>query len=933
MRTILLDTGGRRSMSWVACAAVTLALVACPAAVQLASAAPAPGAQHVFVVMMENTDWSAVKGDPDFPYVNGTLLPNYASADAYNTGLHPSLPNYVELEAGATLGLTDGSYLPTDHTVATTAHLTTQLTSAGFDWRYYAENLPGGGTTCNLSDPGTPYSEDHNPFVYFQDVQSDPASCIRHERPYSEFSGDLANGTVPDYSFIVPNDWDQGEKLAPGSTCAACQADDFLKTEIPKIQASAAYRANGIILVLWDESGNRSANTSGLIVVSDLAKKGYASSVAYDHGSTLRTVQEIYGLTPLLGDAATSTDLADLFTTSPFGAGSAPVGPRAGFSATPTSGSPPLAVSFTDGSTGAPTAWAWSFGDGTTSTDQNPQHTYTTGGVYTVTLTVTNDAGSDSAVRTSEITVSAAGGGGGGAGSGAVTAGPSTSASASSATTAVALPRPGGLADGDVEIANIDADANPSMSSVPPGWTAVTGPLTDTTYARVFSYYHVVGSAAAEPTSYAFRLSAAEKWGGGITAFHGVDAVTPFDTTAATKVITSSATSIGVPSLTTSTPGAMLVGGVGLNSLTTTLTPPTGWTEAWEADGGQDADLAYRSSPAAGASGVSTWTPSSGNSGAGWVRALRPSGAGSPAPAPGTNPVAGFTVTPSSGTAPLAVSFADTSTGSPTSWSWTFGDGTSSTTSSPSHTYSTAGTFTATLTVANSFGSDTASRTVTTTTAAAGSGPRAVTAGSSTKATASSASTSVTLTRPSGLLDGDVLVANIDADANPTMSAVPAGWTAVTGALTDTTYARVFSYYHVVAGAAAEPSSYVFRLSAAERWGGGITAFHGVDGTTPFDTGAATKVITSSATSIVVPAVTTSTPGAMLVGGVGVNSLTTTLTPPSGWTEAWEADGGQDADLAYRAMPVAGATGTSAWTPSVGNSGAGWVRALKPAAG
>ncbi|MCU1474569.1 PKD domain-containing protein [Amnibacterium sp.] len=928
MRTILLDADRRRPVARVAlCATVTLALAACPAAVQLASAAPAPGAQHVFVVMMENTDWSAVKGNPDFPYVNGTLLPNYASADDYNTGLHPSLPNYVELEAGDTLGLTDGSYLPTDHSVATTAHLTTQLSGAGFDWRYYAENLPGGGATCNVSDPGTPYSEDHNPFAYFTDVQSDPAYCIRHERPYSEFAGDLANGTVPDYSFIVPNDWHQGEKLAAGSSCMGCQADDFLKTEIPKIQASAAYRANGIILVLWDESGNRSANTSGLIAVSDLAKKGYASSVPYDHGSTLRTIQEIYGLTPLLGDAATSTDLSDLFTTSPFGAGSAPATPRAGFSATPTSGSSPLAVSFTDASTGPPTSWAWDFGDGGTSTDRSPQHTYTAGGVYTVTLTVTNDTGSNSVARTSEITVSSGGGGGA---PGAVTAGSSTTASASSATTAVSLARPGGVVDGDVEVANIDADANPSMPSVPAGWTAVTDPLTDTTYARVFSYYHVVAKAATEPTTYAFRLSAAEKWGGGITDFHGVDGTTPFDTVAATKVITSSATSIAVPSLTTSTPGAMLVGGVGLNSLTTTLAPPTGWTEAWEADGGQDADLAYRAAPAAGASGVSTWTPSSGNSGAGWVRALRPAGAASSAP--GTAPVAGFTVTPSSGSAPLPVSFADTSAGSPASWSWAFGDGASSTSPSPSHTYATAGTFIATLTVANAFGSDTASRTVTAA-AAVGSGPRAVTAGSSTKATASAASTSVALTRPSALLDGDVLVASIDADANPTMSAVPAGWTAVTGALTDTTYARVFSYYHLVASAAAEPSSYAFRLSAAEKWGGGITTFHGVDGTTPFDTVAATKVITSSATSILVPTVTTSTPGAMLVGGVGVNSLTTTLTAPTGWTEAWEADGGQDADLAYRAMPAAGATGTSAWIPSVANSGAGWVRALKPAAG
>ncbi|MGN6742976.1 MAG: alkaline phosphatase family protein, partial [Amnibacterium sp.] len=252
-------------------------------------AAADPASSHVFVVMMENTDWSSVLGSPHFPYVNQTLLPSSASTSGYRSGLHPSLPNYVELEAGATLGLTSGSYLPTDHAVSTTAHLTTQLNAAGLDWKYYAENLPGGGGTCNLTDPGVPYSEDHNPFVYFQDVQSDPAYCIRHERPYSELVTDLGAGTVPQYSFIVPNDWDQGEKLAPGSSCAACQADAFLSTEIPRIQASAAYQDNGVILVLWDESAGTDTNPSGLIVVSKLAKHGYVSSLPYSHGSTLKT--------------------------------------------------------------------------------------------------------------------------------------------------------------------------------------------------------------------------------------------------------------------------------------------------------------------------------------------------------------------------------------------------------------------------------------------------------------------------------------------------------------------------------------------------------------------------------------------------------------------------------------------------------------------
>jgi hypothetical protein len=70
----------------------------------------------------------------------------------------PSLPKHVTLEAGDTLGMTDGAHLPTDHPLSETDHLVTQLTAKGVDWRYSAENLPGDGTTCHTSDPGTPYS-------------------------------------------------------------------------------------------------------------------------------------------------------------------------------------------------------------------------------------------------------------------------------------------------------------------------------------------------------------------------------------------------------------------------------------------------------------------------------------------------------------------------------------------------------------------------------------------------------------------------------------------------------------------------------------------------------------------------------------------------------------------------------------------------------
>ena len=72
-----------------------------------------------------------------------------------------------------------------------------------------------------------------------------------------------------------------------------------------------------------------------------------------------------------------------------------PPKPVADFTGTPTSGGFPLTVTFTDASTNAPTGWNWTFGDGGRSTSQNPTHTYTMVGDYTVTLTATNTGGSD----------------------------------------------------------------------------------------------------------------------------------------------------------------------------------------------------------------------------------------------------------------------------------------------------------------------------------------------------------------------------------------------------------------------------------------------------------------------------------------------------------------------------------------------------------
>jgi PKD repeat protein len=88
----------------------------------------------------------------------------------------------------------------------------------------------------------------------------------------------------------------------------------------------------------------------------------------------------------------------------------APNPPSAAFTASPTTGAAPLSVQFDDQSapSGQPiTTWSWSFGDGGTSTAQDPVHIYGAAGTYTVSLTVTSADGSDTVVKSGYIRVSA----------------------------------------------------------------------------------------------------------------------------------------------------------------------------------------------------------------------------------------------------------------------------------------------------------------------------------------------------------------------------------------------------------------------------------------------------------------------------------------------------------------------------------------------
>jgi phospholipase C len=283
--------------------------------------------QTVFIIMLENHSWSDIKGKSNAPYINDTLLKAGAHAENYKTppGNHPSEPNYIWLEAGDNLGITNDNDPSSNHK-SVTDHFVSQLTAKGISWKAYAEDIDG--KTCPLTGTGQ-FAPKHTPQLFFDDVtdtnKTDSAKCIAHVRPYGELVSDLTAGKAAQYNFITPNLCNDMHGETFGTTCPSIttdlvqKGDDWLKAQVPKILDSAQYKAGGALFIIWDEgSGTFGASDGpiGMIVLSPFAKAGYSNSTAYTHSSTLRTFETIFGV-PFLRGAATATDLGDMFKSFP----------------------------------------------------------------------------------------------------------------------------------------------------------------------------------------------------------------------------------------------------------------------------------------------------------------------------------------------------------------------------------------------------------------------------------------------------------------------------------------------------------------------------------------------------------------------------------------------------------------------------------------
>jgi hypothetical protein len=312
--------------------------------------------RHVFVINLENKGYDETFGpDSPAPYLSKALPAKGQLLTQYHGTAHNSLPNYIAQISGqgpnpqtqedcevfsdfAQTGTVapqqavgDGCVYPAG--VKTVAD---QLEAKGLTWRGYMEDM---GTPCrhpepDASDdthkakPGDQYAARHNPFMYFHSITDSP-SCAANDVDLSRLSTDLSTvATTRNLTYITPNLCHDAHDspCVDGRPGGLATADQWLRTWVPKILTSPAYKKDGLLVVTFDEADTDSQDgasaaaccgeapgpnsplpgidgmgggRTGTVLLSPSLKPGTLNGTAYNHYSLLRTIENTFGVAPL----------------------------------------------------------------------------------------------------------------------------------------------------------------------------------------------------------------------------------------------------------------------------------------------------------------------------------------------------------------------------------------------------------------------------------------------------------------------------------------------------------------------------------------------------------------------------------------------------------------------------------------------------------
>jgi len=182
----------------------------------------------VVLILMENHSYEQIVGNTSAPFMNsfahrGTLFTNMQAIS------HPSLPNYLALTSGSTLGCTSDMCSPRSFGAKNIFH---QLRVHHHAWRAWAESMP---SNCALTG-ASPYAVRHNPPPYYQDLF--PNDCPSHDVPYPR----PLPAHIPGLTFITPN------LCHDIHDCAISIGDTWLRRHVPPLLHMGA-----IVVITFDE--------------------------------------------------------------------------------------------------------------------------------------------------------------------------------------------------------------------------------------------------------------------------------------------------------------------------------------------------------------------------------------------------------------------------------------------------------------------------------------------------------------------------------------------------------------------------------------------------------------------------------------------------------------------------------------------------------
>ncbi|MFF7636491.1 alkaline phosphatase family protein [Kitasatospora sp. NPDC008050] len=283
-----------------------------PAATLAPPVSKVPGYDHVFTVMMENTDYAEVMGDPaDTPFIH-SLMAQGASMDNYHAVYHPSDENYLAVAGGDTY-TTGATYYPNINDPKT--NLGDTVEAAGKTWKAYEQGM---GTPCNTSTQyDAKYEPDDAPFFNYTDVSGNASRCAAHLVDTSQLTTDLKSAaTTPDFSWLAADDYYDGEASGNGNATSLQTQDGWLKQTLTPILSSPAWTTQKSLLILtWDEDSSQPDNQVAAIVDGSqgTVPAGTTSTSRYDHYSTARTIEAALGLPGITANDTYATPLNDAF--------------------------------------------------------------------------------------------------------------------------------------------------------------------------------------------------------------------------------------------------------------------------------------------------------------------------------------------------------------------------------------------------------------------------------------------------------------------------------------------------------------------------------------------------------------------------------------------------------------------------------------------